>query len=197
MALSATTASAFLSACASAPAPEGLEDLRAPAGVSVQHKVAYYPVTGSDKRTMRPQLRLPDGSAGSSRYAGYYEYTISWRYQTKSDRGLCSVDRATVTLNGTVTIPEWTPPAGVDSQLVSDWSRFRKALAAHEQGHRALAYAGAGRVLRAIERMPMQSCASIAESVRRTANPILDELKQKQAQYDRDTRHGILQGSAF
>ncbi|GAB1342098.1 DUF922 domain-containing protein [Gemmatimonas sp.] len=62
---------------------------------------------------------------------------------------------------------------------------------------RALAYAGAGRVQRAIERTPSQSCSAIAETVRRATEPLLEELKQLQAKYDRDTRHGILQGTRF
>ena len=195
--LSALLTATVVSACSSPPPPEGLENLRAPVGVMAQNRVETYTVTGADKATMRPQIRVPDETPGAKGYAGYYRYTIAWRYTTKNDRGLCSIDRATVTLNGTVTIPEWTPPPGVDSQLVADWSRFRKALATHEQGHRALAYAGAGRVQRAIERTPSQSCSAIAETVRRTTEPLLEELKQQQAKYDRDTRHGILQGTRF
>ena len=188
---------ALLGACARTPAPAGLEALRAPGGVIVAHRVETYPVTGADRQTIRAQLRLPSAAAGVRSYAGYYEWHISWRYETRAERDLCRVSRATVTLSSTVTIPEWTPPVGVDSSLVADWKHFRDALAVHEQGHRELAYAGAGRVQRALEKLPVQLCASLASTARSVADPLIGELRLQEARYDRDTRHGFTQGATW
>ncbi len=196
----------YLAACAQSPPPEGLESLRAPAGVLVVHRVDTYPITGSDRRAMRAQLRVPaDAAAGldqsqasnANRFAGLYVWQMSWRYETQSAGGLCNVSKATVTLRSTVTIPEWIPPAGVDSALAADWPRYRNALAAHEQGHRELAYKGAGRLRRALEGVPMQSCGSIATATKTVGESVMKELRLEQSAYDRDTRHGITQGATW
>ena len=122
---------------------------------------------------------------------------MTWRYETRAEGDLCRVSRATVTLTSTVTIPEWTPPPGVDSSLVADWTRFRNALAVHEQGHRKLAYAGAGRVQRALEKLPLQSCAMLASAARSAADVLIDAMRVQELRYDRDTRHGVTQGTTW
>lgn len=193
-----------LAACAKAPepgtpapAPEALDPIKAPAGVTVTHSVKSYPVTGTDRRTIRAQLHVPDGSIVARNYAGRYEWQVAWHYVTGREGTLCRVTRATVTLTSTVTLPEWTPAAITDPATESEWTRFRRALAVHEQGHRDLAYAGAGRIRRALEGIPLQPCASIAADVSRAAQPLLSAMKVEQARYDSTTRHGATQGATF
>jgi len=193
-----------LSACARPQAPDVrapeahiLDPIKAPAGVIIAHTVDTYPVTGTDRRTIGAQLHVPDGTWLERNYAGRYNWQLSWRYETGREGTLCRVTRATVTLTSTVTLPEWTDAARADPGLVTEWTRFRRALAVHEQGHRELAYAGAGRVRRALEGIPLQPCASIAADTRITAEPILSAMKLEQARYDQSTRHGATQGATF
>lgn len=178
-------------------AADVFDPIKWPAGVSVEHSVKRYIVTGIDRRAIRAQLHVPDGTVEARRYAGQYLWQLSWRYMAGRDGASCRVTRATVTLTASVTIPEWTPPAAVDSSLTSEWTRFRRALVLHEQGHRDLAYAGAARMRRALEGVPMQSCGAIDADVRRTAEPILIAMKAEQARYDSTTRHGATQGATF
>ena len=191
------TLCALLGACARHPLPPGLEALPAPAGVIVEERVETYAIVGDDRATIGAALRAGVTDANGRRFAGYHSWTITWRYETRAEFAHCSIARVTVTLASTVTLPLWTPPPGADSGLVAEWDRYRRALAAHEQGHRALTYAGAARIRRAIEGIGDQSCAFIGASVRSVAEPLLAALRAEDARYDLETRHGATQGATW
>jgi predicted secreted Zn-dependent protease len=122
---------------------------------------------------------------------------MTWHYETHADLAQCTIVRVTVTLTSTVTLPVWTPSPGVDSSLVSQWKEYERALAAHERGHRAIVYAGAGRVVRAIRGVADQSCASIGDTVRAVAELLLAAIRSEDARYDLETRHGATQGATW
>jgi predicted secreted Zn-dependent protease len=165
-----------------------------PDGVTVLEDVETYPVTGADRATIGAALRAGVTDPKGRRFAGYHNWRITWSFETRAEFGLCSIVRATVTLTSTVTLPLWTPPPGVDLDLVAQWEEYRRALAMHERGHRAITYAGAGRVLRAIRGVSDQSCAFVGNSVRAAAEPLLAAIRVEDARYDADTRHGATQG---
>jgi predicted secreted Zn-dependent protease len=186
-----------LLACTRQPPVPGLETVTAPTGVGVEERVETYPIVGTDRATIGAALRAGVADANGRRFAGYHTWTLTWHYETHAEFAHCSIVRVTVTLTSTVTLPEWTPPPDVDSSLVAEWERYRRALAVHERGHRALTYAGAGRILRAIEGIGDQSCAFIGASVRAVADPLLASLRSEDARYDLETRHGATQGAAW
>lgn len=181
-------------ACARQPAVDGLAPLTAPAGVMAPDRIETYPVEGADRLSLGRALRAGLTDARGRRFAGYHTWSLSWRYETRPVGSLCGMVRATVTLSSTVTLPVWTAPPDADSNLVAEWARYRQALAVHERGHRELAYAGAGRVQRAVEGLHVQPCQSIAEAARAVADPILAAMRRESEQYDRETRHGATQG---
>jgi predicted secreted Zn-dependent protease len=188
---------ALLAACGRRPPEPGLEALTAPDGVTSIDRIETYPVVGGDRRTIGAALRAGITDANGRRFAGYHTWHLTWRYETRAEFGHCTIARATVTLTSTVTLPVWTPPPGVDSSLVSQWEQYRRALAVHERGHRAITYAGAGRVLRAIRGVPDQSCAFIGDAVRAMAEPLLAAIRVDEARYDVETRHGATQGAIW
>lgn len=185
-----------LTACAGHSAIEGLEPLRAPRGVVVDDQVLTYPVTGADRATIHGQLRIPNPAAAES-FAGTHESRFAWTYEVRDVRGRCAVRSATVTLTSIVTLPEWTPPPKVDGSLVADWARMRKAIATHEQGHRLIAYEGAARVRRALEKIPKQSCAAMPGAAQAAADLVLHDLDLRQQRYDERTAHGVKQGTTW
>jgi predicted secreted Zn-dependent protease len=188
---------ALLLTCTRHSSVPGLETITPPAGVNVEEGVETYPIVGADRATIGAALRAGVADANGRRFAGYHTWNITWHYETHAELAHCSIVRVTVTLTSTVTLPVWTPPPGVESSLVAEWGRYRRALAVHERGHRALTYAGAGRILRAIEGLGDQSCAFIGSSVRAVAEPLLAALRSEDARYDLETRHGATQGATW
>lgn len=78
---------------APSPVSVDLDPIKPPAGVTVTHNVKSYAVTGSDRRAIRAQLHVPDGTLESQKYAGQYDWKLSWRYQTAREGTLCCVTR--------------------------------------------------------------------------------------------------------
>ena len=188
---------ALLVGCARQLPVPGLEPVAVPDGVTVLEDVETYPVAGADRATIGAALRAGVIDSNGRRYAGYHSWRITWSFGTRLEFGLCSLVRVTVTLTSTVTLPLWTPPPGVDLPLVTQWEEYRRALAVHERGHRAITYAGAGRVLRAIRGVSDQSCAFIGKSVSAAAEPVIAAIRSEDAQYDATTRHGATQGAIW
>ena len=192
-----TVACALLVACARRPPVPGLEPSTVPDGVTPIESVETYPVVGADRATLGAALRAGISDATGRRYAGYYRWHLTWAYETRADFAHCTIVRVTVTLTSTVTLPAWTPPPDVDSSLVAQWEAYRRALAVHEGGHRAISYAGAGRIVRAIRAVPDQSCAFLGNAVRVVAEPLLAEIRSQEERYDLETRHGATQGATW
>jgi predicted secreted Zn-dependent protease len=185
---------ALLAACARRPPEPGLEALAVPDGVTTVDRVETYPVLGGDRASIGAALRAGTADPNGRRFAGYHSWHLTWSYETRAEFGHCTIAQTTVTLTSTVTLPAWTPPPGVDSSLVSQWEQYRRALATHERGHRAITYAGAGRVIRAIRGVTDQSCAFIGDAVRAVAEPLVAAIRTEEARYDLETRHGATQG---
>ena len=188
---------ALLAACARRTPVPGLEAIAVPDGVTVVDRVETYPVVGGDRRTIGAALRIGIPDASGRRWAGYHRWLMTWSYRTHAEFAHCSVVQVTVTLTSTVMLPVWTPPLGVDSTLVAQWERYRQALATHERGHRAITYAGAGRLVRAIRGVADQSCAFLGNAVRAVAEPMLAAIRAEDDRYDLETRHGVTQGAVW
>ena len=186
----------WLGACAGRHAVDGISPLRAPKGVIVDDRVETYPVVGSDKASMRVQLVVP-GSSPSEHMVGSHMQNISWTYEVRETAGHCRIQHATINLTSVITLPEWTPPRGVDAGLIAHWAQFRKAVAVHELGHRRFAYEGAGRIRRALERIPMQPCDQLASAARTAVEPLLAALDREQQRYDAKTVSGKTQGTIW
>src|SRR2546423_805245 len=188
---------AVLAACSVRPPVPGLEPVPVPDDVTVAERVETYPVVGGDRATIGAALHGTITDANGKHFAGLHSWHLTWNYQTHGEFAQCTIVRVTVTLTSTVTLPVWTHPSGVDSGLVLQWEQYLRALAVHERGHRAIAYAGAGRVIRAIRGVSDQSCAVIRNAVRAAVEPLVAAIRAEEAQYDLETRHGATQGATW
>ncbi len=108
---------AALSGCAAgsgagtaAGAPEGV--LRPVPGVEVRRRTETYPIRATDRAAIGVALR-PDSAAGR-RFPGLHRWTLTWRLSTAAAGAECRVRSATVFLESTVVLPEWTPPAAAE-----------------------------------------------------------------------------------
>lgn len=188
----------LLAACAGNPSATGGVSVGLPPDVRFNQRVETYEVTGADHAALGRGIRSAPPKAGrGQRFPGYYEWYLSWRYETWREGPVCRVSRAFIAINSVVTMPKWTPPAGADPALVEDWKRFIGALATHEAGHRDLVLDGAVRIQRAILGVAPQDCSAVASAVQQAAQPLLMELRADEQRYDETTRHGTTQGAVW
>jgi predicted secreted Zn-dependent protease len=148
-----------------------------------------YTITGNTSAELRAQMDRLGPTATGQHWDAVESWYINWRWPTAGD-GSCELSSATVSVTNTVTSPVWTPPPGVYPALVAAWSRYMLALATHEKGHVDLVIAGVPSVLDALHKATCGSANS-------AANAVLDQIRQRNADYDAATNHGATQGARF
>jgi predicted secreted Zn-dependent protease len=108
------------------------------------------------------------------------------------------VQNVRVTVYDTVTLPLWTPPLHADSALVAEWGRFVTMLGRHEAGHRGIAIDDAGDIARTLASFPSRaSCPDMLAAANASGQAILASSRERQKQYDADTKHGMRRGTAL
>jgi predicted secreted Zn-dependent protease len=148
---------------------EGIPDL----------EIRYYDVSGRTAEEIRAamdRLRPTEPDTGM-RYDGYTRWNIRW-YVPGSPAGPCRLDRATVTLRLTVTLPRLVDPAVLPPATLARWRRFTAWLEAHEATHARIALAGRTKVLEAIRRA---ECGTAEQA----ADAAMDAIERRSAAFDR------------
>lgn len=102
----------------------------------------------------------------------------------------CVVVSPDVHVDVTVALPRWSPPAGTDPALIAEWGTYTTALARHEQGHVDLVYDVARDSADGLAGVPCIDAHAASAG-------LLTDLRQVQAAYDVETRHGRTQGADF
>jgi predicted secreted Zn-dependent protease len=155
----------------------------------------YYDVTGASAAALRASLdaqRTVDANDGKPVDA-ISHWRIRWRWQARADgKGGCTVADTQMTFDGDVRMPRLAP--GIAEQLSQDlraqWHAYAAALAAHEAGHLRYAFDHMGDVEAAIR-------GSDCADVQAAAQAALAAIRRHDADYDRETQHGIAQGARF
>src|SRR5256714_5945697 len=121
------------------PAPAEAATAAAAARASIVATEQYYDIDGSSAGALRDQInRLgPKDESGKSRDA-LTVWSIEWGYGTASRPDGCVLRDLKVTLNVTVTLPRWKPPASASAELLKSWQAYLKAGPPHEAGHRTI-----------------------------------------------------------
>lgn len=189
-------APALLAACAAHPPNKSASPIRLPRGLAYHERVQTYRVIGADRATIAQGLRNMPGNNGE-RFAGRYQWRLSWRFNTRSTAAQCFMSQAGVTIEAVLTLPEWSAPTGADPLLIEEWQRYLAALTAHETGHRDLALAGAERLQSALLQVSPRHCGATQADARQVAQQLLGEMKQEDVRYDETTHHGATQGAVW
>src|SRR5437016_320358 len=176
---------------APAPAPAAASALRAPIVATEQ----YYDIDGSSTGALRDQInRLgPKDESGKSRDA-LTVWSIEWGYGTASRPDGCVLRDLKVTLNVTVTLPRWKPPASASADLLKSWQAYLKAVRLHEAGHRTIAERNAREVMAALTPLRGANCDKLSDEATRTAEQIVADGRARNRAYDIETKHGLTQG---
>ncbi len=175
------------------------EPIHQGASVKISEQQRNYLVDAVDYSELRAQLdaRRPKRADGVRSHA-LTEAAMITRYDLLPvDRG-CRLDRPSVEIEITVSLPEWKPTGQVRDRLRNAWQRMHRALVEHEQGHRALAIAAAHEVAKGLGALPdTLTCAQLRQRVSNVQNREQMRLLLRNDSYDRRTERGRLQGSDF
>lgn len=154
-----------------------------------------YPVAGSTRAQLASLIEMLGPTRGGRRFGAFTDWQVRWVYVRAREGDRWRASEVTVTATITTTLPRWRAPSTVDAALARAWSEYVSALEAHEAGHVALGRS-AGRALDdALRALPSQpSVAALDATASATARAIVDEHRQREVDYDRETAHGARQG---
>ncbi len=168
-----------------------------PPGVSIPTTVTFYDVTGASAysvwTSILEQSPIRD-EGGAFKHAAYTSWRIDWRYRYAPSRDGCEPTSVTVAAPIEITVPRWTA-ATASEALRARWSAFDQKLRLHEDGHAAHVRAGAVRVHDALWSVRTATCDAFSAAADAAGHAVLDEIRARNAAYDRSTEHGRRQGA--
>lgn len=165
--------------------------------VEIDLDAVTYAVEGSTPEDILRSLIERGPSSEGQRFFGLTETAIDLRYDQREVASGCLIEDAQVLLSLTITLPEWTPAPDADPETRRAWSRFRRALAQHEDRHRAIAEEGAQALQRAIDGMLRSDCETVALESRRRLERLEVEIAAAHRRYDSETGHGRTEGAVW
>src|SRR2546422_10841816 len=177
------------------PAPASGSAGAATARPSIVASEQYYDIDGSSAGALRNQInRLgPKDESGESKDA-LTVWSIESAY-TGAQRGdSCVLRDVKVTLDVTVTLPRWKPPATATAQLVRTWQAYLTAVRLHEAGHRTIAERNAREVMAALTTLRGTNCNKLLGDASNTVERIVADGRARNRAYDVQTQHGQTQG---
>lgn len=166
--------------------------------VAIDEKLVKYTIEGDTASELLSQMESlgPVDQNEGKRFQGNTSWNVRWNYMmAPQPGGLCRLEQIAVTLQVTMTLPDWQPKRRADSLLKSRWPAFLSALTNHEMGHRANGVRAAFAVRDALAGMaPGGDCRQLGDSANAAAKAALDARQGADADYDRQTEHGARQG---
>jgi len=190
-------------ACASSPEPASAPTpvldsaalARAAPRAAITAREQYYDIDGSSAGALRNQIsRLgPKDESGKSQDA-LTVWSIEWGYGTAQRGDNCVLRDVKVTLNVSVTLPRWKPPATATADVRKKWQAYLTAVRLHEAGHRTIAERNAREVMAALTPLRGADCDKLSDEATRTAERIVADGRARNRAYDIQTKHGQTQG---
>ncbi|WP_412070155.1 DUF922 domain-containing protein [Rubrivirga sp. IMCC43871] len=156
-----------------------------------------YAVTGTTEREVLRSLLDAGPRDGDDIFFGLTQTELDVRYEPTAISGGCVIRDTEVDLDIVITLPEWLPATDLALDLQSDWRRFRRALEAHEDRHRAIAVEGAERAFDAVAELYRPSCEEADSEARRRLEVLGVEIKAEHRRFDQETGHGKTDGAVW
>ena len=182
-------------ASAPTPAPDSAALARAAPRAAITAREQYYDIDGSSAGALRNQIsRLgPKDESGKSQDA-LTVWSIEWGYGTAQRDDSCVLRDVKVTLNVSVTLPRWKPPATATADVRKQWQAYLRAVRLHEAGHRTIAERNAREVMAALTPLRGATCDKLSDEATRTAERTVADGRARNRAYDIQTKHGQTQG---
>lgn len=169
-------------------------------GLHVIEVDSIYEIRGRDANELLREMRrkgpgIDDVGTRLGIHVAQWRWSYDYRTGGGSDR--CGVDGASVLLRSVIVLPEWVDRGGGRRDVARAWPRFIEALIAHETGHRSRAKRQGVRLWQSLLGLRAETCEALEALVRETAARVVEEGETEQAEYDRDTEHGVRQGAIW
>lgn len=162
----------------------------------VNEQYNYYLVGPSTPQELLPALNKTSTIRQNGQiYHGHTESRINWQFWWQDEQQSCRIERVTVTVNATYTLPQLTSSYPDVNRI---WGKWYPNLLKHEQGHKNLAIDIAQQIENAIYNMGQRnSCAQLEQDANAIGRQFIAQLNKLDNEYDKRTKHGETEGASL
>ena len=158
----------------------------------------YYVVRGASPGEIRTSMTEARPWKASFAFDARTAWEARCNYTYRESGGQYLLDSVEVKTKVTVTLPVWSVRMDAEQDLFERWWEYLKALSRHEQGHVQYARAATAAVQQRLSALPgFASRHELGVAVHRTVGEVIKEFRSQEAEYDRQTGHGMTQGAVF
>lgn len=166
--------------------------------LTAKERYTYYEINGKDLDALRKEMNLRGTVGVDGRvYSALTSWDINFAYDIAQDSGGYRVKSANTTVDIEYRLPR-VGAACADPELNLMWARYLEHLQQHEFGHKNLALQAASEINELLASLPAFPTAdALAAEITRITDEKFKVLKEKQVEYDDETRHGETQGAVL
>ena len=157
----------------------------------ITDKVVLYPIQGTNIRAIQRQLENHGPmAAGSGHGRTHSAFEVDAELEDVKDE--CHMRGFELSVEITMTLPEWQAPSRVSKELRSNWETAFAQLLRHEAGHRSHAVEMAYRLHGKLSRLPSQkNCFRLQHEIDNQLRMATSELRLRGRLYDEMTGNGL------
>ena len=158
-------------------------------GVEVpESTIQYYPVYGNTPYALHTSMiqNGPFNEIVQRRVYAEIYWRLKWKFDYTYEPDKCRIDRFSVTLVTTITMPQWMNSEQAPAELKNLWPRVVSKIRKHEDGHKAIGIEGANVLARRLKSLPVyDDCNALTREVNREGERISKEYALANRAFDR------------
>lgn len=184
-----------------APAPNSMSEVgsteRFP-GLTITTTFQPYSISGRTSAELRAEMTRKGPSDAAGRHDAYTRWYVSWKLTPRLLDGACEAGPVHVEVQVTYILPRFSPSADTSPEVVEAWSRYRRALRVHEDGHRDHGVEAGRQILRELGALRARAtCAELERQANDRGAELIGLFSARDRGYDVETRSGATQGAVF
>lgn len=180
-------------------APSALSlNASSPTLTKVIDATGYYEVYGSSMSQLRASVQsCKYRVAVAGDYHAITARQINWSYTTAQTSDACTLQNLHVGLHIAQLLPTFRPTSSTPAGVAAAWNTYATNLAAHENGHVALATQHIDQLVARLQAIGPMRCDLLKSQIALMISSELAILNSQDALYDAHTNHGATQGAVL
>lgn len=151
-------------------------------------KIQHYPVMGDTVHALHTSMMQngPFNQIVQRRVYAEIEWRYRWKFDVAREPGKCRLTTFNITLDTTITMPQWINAQSAPAALQLLWPRVVAKIRKHEDGHKAIGVEGANMLARRLQALPVfDTCDALTQVVNREGERVYAEYAQANSAFDR------------
>ena len=158
----------------------------------------YYAIYGLNSKELRKEMNAKSSiKQYGNTFDAYTSWYVNWRFKWDTNSSQCYMTNVTSTVDVNFTLPKWVNRDDSNSTLIRKWDQYHTALIDHENGHKDIGVNAAKEIESQLLKLSSSNCSSLERKANTLGKKILNEYIAIEKEYDKETNHGMNNGTKF